>query len=221
MSRLPATPARRHPLKLLGGVASAAAVRAPCARRVRPAMRCRRAYSLRAGPADVALLGGTAPGHRGLGVQRQRARSDAPRAAGRHAARPGRQRPGRADHRALARTAHPECDGRRAALTQSPIAARGGTFDYAFACPDAGTFWYHPHLRGHVQVAMGLHGVLVVEEPVAPDVDRDVVWVLDDWRLTSAAQLRDDFDSVFDAIARGAARRHGHGERRRCRTGSR
>ena len=56
------------------------------------------------------------------------------------------------------------------ALTQNPIAARGGTFDYAFACPDAGTFWYHPHLRGHVQVAMGLHGVLVVEEPVAPDV---------------------------------------------------
>jgi hypothetical protein len=30
-------------------------------------------------------------------------------------------------------------------VTQPPIAANGGRFSYAFACPDAGTFWYHPH----------------------------------------------------------------------------
>ena len=73
-------------------------------------------------------------------------------------------------------------------VTQDPIAA-GGTFDYEFACPDAGTFWYHPHQRSHVQVALGLSGVLIVEEPQAPEVDRDVVWVLDDWRLNRDGQL--------------------------------
>ena len=87
-------------------------------------------------------------------------------------------------------------------VTQDPIAA-GGTFDYAFACPDAGTFWYHPHQRSHVQVALGLSGVLVVEEPQAPDVDRDVVWVLDDWRLNRDGQLVGDFDSMFDASHAG------------------
>ncbi len=31
-------------------------------------------------------------------------------------------------------------------VTQPPIAAGGGRFTYEFALPDAGTFWYHPHL---------------------------------------------------------------------------
>lgn len=89
-------------------------------------------------------------------------------------------------------------------VTQRPIAAAGGTFDYAFACPDAGTFWYHPHLRGHVQVAMGLHGVLIVDEPEKPAVDRDVLWVLDDWRLTREGQVSAaDFGAMFDASHAG------------------
>lgn len=88
-------------------------------------------------------------------------------------------------------------------VTQAPIAPAGGTFDYAFACPDAGTFWYHPHLRGHVQVAMGLHGVLIVDEPAQPAVDRDVLWVLDDWRLTRDGQVSGDFGSPFDASHAG------------------
>ena len=88
-------------------------------------------------------------------------------------------------------------------VTQAPIAASGGTFDYAFACPDAGTFWYHPHLRGHVQVAMGLHGVLIVDEPEKPAVDRDLLWVLDDWRLTREGQVAGGFGSMFDAAHGG------------------
>src|SRR3546814_4138103 len=31
-------------------------------------------------------------------------------------------------------------------LTQKPVAP-GETFHYEFECPDAGTFWYHPHQR--------------------------------------------------------------------------
>ncbi len=88
-------------------------------------------------------------------------------------------------------------------LTQPPIAAKGGRFEYSFVCPDAGTFWYHPHLRGQVQVAMGLHGALIVEERESLPVDRDVLWVLDDWRLARDAAIVDDFGSMFDAAHSG------------------
>ncbi len=88
-------------------------------------------------------------------------------------------------------------------LTQPPIAGGGGRFEYSFVCPDAGTFWYHPHLRGHVQVEMGLHGTLIVEEPQALPVDRDVLWVLDDWRLARDAAITGDFGAMFDATHAG------------------
>jgi FtsP/CotA-like multicopper oxidase with cupredoxin domain len=84
-------------------------------------------------------------------------------------------------------------------LTQPPIATGGGRFTYEFACPDAGTFWYHPHLRGNVQVEMGLAGALIVEEPERLAVDREVLWVLDDWRMQRDGQLARDFDSMRDA----------------------
>ena len=43
--------------------------------------------------------------------------------------------------------------------TQPPIAP-GESFVYEFDVPDAGTFWYHPHLRSFEQVDRGLSGVL-------------------------------------------------------------
>ncbi|MCL4764492.1 MAG: multicopper oxidase domain-containing protein, partial [Burkholderiales bacterium] len=88
-------------------------------------------------------------------------------------------------------------------VTQPPIAPHGGTFDYAFACPDAGTFWYHPHAASHGQVALGLHGALLVDEPAPPAVDRDVLWVLDDWRLRRDGSVSPDFGSAFDATHAG------------------
>jgi FtsP/CotA-like multicopper oxidase with cupredoxin domain len=87
-------------------------------------------------------------------------------------------------------------------VTQPPIEP-GGRFRYAFACPDAGTFWYHPHARSNVQVEMGLHGVLIVDEPSPPPVDRDLVWVLDDWRMARDGQVVRDFSSRFDATHAG------------------
>jgi FtsP/CotA-like multicopper oxidase with cupredoxin domain len=68
-------------------------------------------------------------------------------------------------------------------LSQKAIAP-GARFDYVFTPPDAGTFWYHPHLNASQQVDRGLYGVLIVEEPEPADVDREVVLVFDDWRLT-------------------------------------
>ncbi|MDH5245059.1 MAG: multicopper oxidase family protein [Betaproteobacteria bacterium] len=87
-------------------------------------------------------------------------------------------------------------------VTQPPIAP-GGTFDYEFACPDAGTFWYHPHASSSVQVDMGLHGLLIVDEPSPPAVDRDVAWAIDDWRLRRDGSVTDDFGSMFDASHAG------------------
>jgi FtsP/CotA-like multicopper oxidase with cupredoxin domain len=73
-------------------------------------------------------------------------------------------------------------------LTQAPIAA-GGRFIYEFDAVDAGTFWYHPHQKSFEQVARGLYGPLIVEEPEPLSVDRDVTWMLGDWRLTKSGEL--------------------------------
>jgi FtsP/CotA-like multicopper oxidase with cupredoxin domain len=82
-------------------------------------------------------------------------------------------------------------------LTQPPIEP-GGRFVYEFDAVDAGTFWYHPHERSFEQVARGLYGPLIIEERQPIALDRDVTWVLGDWRLNSDAQLRDDFGSFMD-----------------------
>ena len=67
-------------------------------------------------------------------------------------------------------------------VTQPPVAP-GGTFTYEFTPKDAGTFWFHPHVRSSEQVERGLYGVLVVEDATPLPYARDIVWVLDDWLL--------------------------------------
>ena len=42
-------------------------------------------------------------------------------------------------------------------LTQAALAP-GQTFQYRFRCPDAGTFWYHPHYNSSGQLGRGLVG---------------------------------------------------------------
>lgn len=87
-------------------------------------------------------------------------------------------------------------------LNQPPIAP-GGTFVYEFDAVDAGTFWYHPHQRSFEQVGRGLYGPLIVEEPEPPRVDRELVWVLDDWRLTKSAAISNDFGNGHDMSHNG------------------
>lgn len=87
-------------------------------------------------------------------------------------------------------------------LTQPPVAP-GGRFVYEFDLPDAGTYWYHSHLQSAEQVERGLHGVLVVEEQQPLAADRELVWVLDDWRLTREGRLSGDFDHPHDIAHAG------------------
>ncbi len=64
-----------------------------------------------------------------------------------------------------------------------PSIQPGEAFQYEFTVPDAGTYWYHPHAHSAEQVGRGLAGAFIIEEPNPLPVDRDVVWVLGDWRL--------------------------------------
>jgi FtsP/CotA-like multicopper oxidase with cupredoxin domain len=87
-------------------------------------------------------------------------------------------------------------------LTQRPIAP-GETFVYEFAPPDAGTFWYHPHQNSAEQVGRGLSGPLIVEERESLAVDRDVIWMLGDWRLLQDVSISPDFGNMMDVSHNG------------------
>lgn len=87
-------------------------------------------------------------------------------------------------------------------LTQAPIAP-GEAFTYEFEAVDAGTFWYHPHQNSAVQVGRGLYGPLIIEEAEPVCVDRELTWILDDWRLTRDAAISDDFGSRHDLMHNG------------------
>lgn len=64
-------------------------------------------------------------------------------------------------------------------LTQTAIGS-GGAFAYEFTVPDAGTYWFHPHVG--TQLDRGLYAPLIVEDPAeGADYDEELVVVLDDW----------------------------------------
>jgi FtsP/CotA-like multicopper oxidase with cupredoxin domain len=81
-------------------------------------------------------------------------------------------------------------------LTQHAVQP-GGSFDYEFTPPDAGTFWYHAHVDSWNQVAGGLFGALIIDE-VTPAFapENDHLLVLTDWRVNEAG--------VFDAASLGS-----------------
>ena len=54
-----------------------------------------------------------------------------------------------------------------------PAVQPGDTFVYTVKFPDAGIFWYHPHVREDIQQDLGLYGNLFVEpEVAASDAER-------------------------------------------------
>jgi FtsP/CotA-like multicopper oxidase with cupredoxin domain len=71
-----------------------------------------------------------------------------------------------------------------------PIPA-GGSFDYDFVVPDAGTFWYHPHVDSAAQLGFGLYGALVVEDPAEPQLGDQATIILSDIGLDDQGKLTD------------------------------
>jgi FtsP/CotA-like multicopper oxidase with cupredoxin domain len=83
-------------------------------------------------------------------------------------------------------------------LTQKPIRP-GESFVYEFTPPDAGTFWYHPHADTLQQLGRGLAGALIVEESEPVAVDRDMLWLIEDWRLDDEGRIAGGFGNRMEA----------------------
>lgn len=67
-------------------------------------------------------------------------------------------------------------------VTQDPVPP-GGTFTYHVRFPDAGVYWYHPHVRGDVEINLGLYGneLVASEDPdYYSPVNREVPIILSD-----------------------------------------
>lgn len=75
---------------------------------------------------------------------------------------------------------------------QNPVLP-GQEFTYEFIVADAGTFWYHPHVRSDEQVERGLYGAFVVRDESEPVTTSDRTVVLDDVLLNDDGTLA-DFD---------------------------
>ena len=72
---------------------------------------------------------------------------------------------------------------------QSPVKP-GADFTYEFTVPDAGSFWYHPHVTAAEQVEKGLYAPIVVFDPAKdPTYDAERFLVLDDIRLEDDGTL--------------------------------
>jgi FtsP/CotA-like multicopper oxidase with cupredoxin domain len=62
-----------------------------------------------------------------------------------------------------------------------PDVQTGGSFTYDFVVPDAGLYWYHPHVMSALQVGYGLYGAVLVEDPTENiGVSDELVLVLSD-----------------------------------------
>lgn len=76
-------------------------------------------------------------------------------------------------------------------VTQEQI-ERGESFTYEVTVPDAGMFWYHPHVREDVQQDLGLFGNLLVTSP-DPEywgpAHREELFVLDDMLIDPMGAL--------------------------------
>ena len=85
-----------------------------------------------------------------------------------------------------------------AGLTQ-PEVMPGGNFRYEFPLNNSGTYWYHSHAKSWSQVARGLYGPLIVEDDSDPQVDHDLVLMIDDWFLASNGTINEEsFGSLHD-----------------------
>ena len=76
-------------------------------------------------------------------------------------------------------------------LTQEAVPP-GGRFTYHLRFPDAGIYWYHPHVREDVQQDLGLAGNIRVRSPRADyfsPAHREEVLMLDDLLIDDASGL--------------------------------
>ena len=89
-------------------------------------------------------------------------------------------------------------------LTQMGVEP-GGEFTYRFTMPDAGTYWFHPHMG--LELDRGLYAPLIILDPNDPVVsDVDATLMLDDW-LDGYGRTQQD---VLDELQAGGGGHAGH-----------
>jgi FtsP/CotA-like multicopper oxidase with cupredoxin domain len=71
---------------------------------------------------------------------------------------------------------------------QEPVEP-GGSFVYDFVVPEAGSYWYHPHVRSNEQVEKGLYGLIVVRDENDPEYDAERYFTIDDILLDNNDEM--------------------------------
>lgn len=85
-------------------------------------------------------------------------------------------------------------------LSQAPVPP-GGTFDYTLRFPDAGLYWYHPHVREEMQQDLGLSGNIVVRGMTGlPAVAREEILLLDDILINEEGVVPYGAEAVTHAL---------------------
>ncbi len=87
-------------------------------------------------------------------------------------------------------------------VTQDPVNS-GESFVYLLELKEAGTYWYHPHFNNSEQLERGLKGVLIVEEKNKQPWSRELIWLLDDWRLQQDGTIYPHFNTPHDLMHDG------------------
>ncbi|MEP7347952.1 MAG: multicopper oxidase family protein, partial [Gemmatimonadaceae bacterium] len=89
-----------------------------------------------------------------------------------------------------------------AGMTQDAVAP-GDSFVYHLRFPDAGVYWYHPHVREDIQQELGLYGNILVASRRAADraaVNREEVLALDDFLMGGAGPIPFGRDTPTHAL---------------------
>ena len=90
-----------------------------------------------------------------------------------------------------------------------PAVEPGESFTYDFIVPDAGIYWYHPHVMSAAQVGFGLSGAFLVEDPDEDvGVSDDLVILLSDIDLTEDGVLQPADTGGSTAMAFGREGNH-------------
>jgi FtsP/CotA-like multicopper oxidase with cupredoxin domain len=83
---------------------------------------------------------------------------------------------------------------------QEPVPPNGD-FTYRFKVPEAGSFWYHPHVKANEQVEAGLYAPIVIIDPNKdPTYDVERYLMLDDLLLGDSGRIVPPILSGMDAM---------------------
>lgn len=87
-------------------------------------------------------------------------------------------------------------------ITQAPVKV-GESYEYRLTFPDAGMFWYHPHVRTDYTIEAGLYGAILVE-PKENDywspAHREEALILDDIAIDAGGLEEFDRDQTSHAL---------------------